>query len=614
MDIQTKDGILLRGIPDGTPDEAIKARIAKIRAEGGGKPVAPAPKGERLENAEFSDTGKFTPSGEKAIALAGIAAPELPMSDFATGASGLMRGLLNLPGKAMDAVRGKTLSDVVAPNAKKEGLGDRAFPKSTNEGAAKFVGELADPLAWTIGGGVMKALPYAKVGGQGVVEAIKALVKNATGGAITGGTIGALSEEGDAATGAGVGAAASVVLPPAIGGVAKALSAAKNAIRPSPGAIGVMAAGDKSDDVINALMQTRSNVPGVNLTAGQASVPANSAEFAALQRLVAEGKAPSDYFGPAGIEGQQQAARRASVQTVGKTPSDLAAAVAARKTASEANYGAAYQQAIKADPALMKMHDNPYFKDALPDAIKLAEANGINPKNNLTEFLHFVKVSLDKQLLKSGDTALGATEKSAVKDLQKNLVGWLGAKNPAYDAARTEHIARSKPINQMKLGQEIEQALVAPGTEAERAGVFANAVRGAENKVSKTTGRPRIEDLTPTQRRVFDAIEEDLKRNSEYAGLASKGSTNLENRIGAPEVPPTGWFQPMVSAARGWTNRALGTGHENALKRLAPLMKDPQAMASTMRNATPQQQAVMQSLLSQYLTRAVTIGAAKQGE
>lgn len=35
MDIQTKDGILLRGIPDGTPEEVIKARLAEIR---GGNP------------------------------------------------------------------------------------------------------------------------------------------------------------------------------------------------------------------------------------------------------------------------------------------------------------------------------------------------------------------------------------------------------------------------------------------------------------------------------------------------------------------------------------------------------------------------------------------------
>lgn len=40
MDIQTKDGITLRGIPDGTPDEDIKARIAKIRAEGAMPPPA----------------------------------------------------------------------------------------------------------------------------------------------------------------------------------------------------------------------------------------------------------------------------------------------------------------------------------------------------------------------------------------------------------------------------------------------------------------------------------------------------------------------------------------------------------------------------------------------
>lgn len=39
MDIQTKDGILLRGIPDGTPDDVIKARIEKIRADSAPKAI-----------------------------------------------------------------------------------------------------------------------------------------------------------------------------------------------------------------------------------------------------------------------------------------------------------------------------------------------------------------------------------------------------------------------------------------------------------------------------------------------------------------------------------------------------------------------------------------------
>lgn len=43
MDIQTQDGIMLRGIPDGTPDEAIKVRLAQIRGQAQGSPPAPAP-------------------------------------------------------------------------------------------------------------------------------------------------------------------------------------------------------------------------------------------------------------------------------------------------------------------------------------------------------------------------------------------------------------------------------------------------------------------------------------------------------------------------------------------------------------------------------------------
>jgi len=42
MDIQTQDGIMLRGIPDGTPDEAIKSRLAQIRSQSQAPSPAPA--------------------------------------------------------------------------------------------------------------------------------------------------------------------------------------------------------------------------------------------------------------------------------------------------------------------------------------------------------------------------------------------------------------------------------------------------------------------------------------------------------------------------------------------------------------------------------------------
>lgn len=592
MDIQTKDGILLRGIPDGTPDDVIKARIEKIRA--GGRDAAPAssPLPETPQNLR-------KPEEISAVDKLLIQLPDMPKwkQNVLTGATGVTRGALNLLPYKSD--EGKGVGDIMAP----------AAPGSEGT-TGRMIGSLLDPASWAVAGGVGKVLPFVPLMAKGASGIPLQLGRNVASGATTGGAIGALSDEGSAGTGTGGGAVAGAVLPPAIGGTARVVRALKEAAYPSPGRLGVKAAGDRSNEVINAMLGTQSGVPGVNLTAGQAAVPAGSAEFSALQKLVAEHD-PSRFTT---IKGQQEGARQAAVQTIGKTPSDLEAAVAARSAASEQNYGTAFKRAIKADPDLAVMSKNPYFEDALPDATKLAKANNIDPKANLTEFLHFVKVSLDKQLQKSGDTALGATEKRAVKDLQKQLVDWLTVKNPDYNAARLEHIRLSQPINQMKVGQEIEQALIAPATGAERAASFGTKVRQAENKISKSTGRPRIEDLTPAQRRVLDAIEQDFQRNAEFKDLASAGGKSLEARIGQPELPPTGMFQPMLSAARGWVNRALGTGHEAALQRLAPIMENPQEMARLMRAATPQQRAVIESMLARRMTQGAIVGGAAQGE
>lgn len=68
MDIQTQDGILLRGIPDGTPDEAIKARIATIRAQ----------RGDTFDPAEgMSGTQKFLAGAGKALTDIGRGAGQM---------------------------------------------------------------------------------------------------------------------------------------------------------------------------------------------------------------------------------------------------------------------------------------------------------------------------------------------------------------------------------------------------------------------------------------------------------------------------------------------------------------------------------------------------------
>lgn len=581
---------------DFTIDQQRAIALANARLRLGETP----PSGERLQHASDSPLANL---------------PDLPRSllEFATGGTGLLRGIANLP----------SMVGLGQP------AGDVMFPKAGDpESGFKTAGAIADPLAWAIGGGVpaaaAKMLERMVAQGPAAARAAEAFARNwmgraagrATVGAATGGTIGALSDEGSADTGAVVGAAANVILPPAVSAVMGGARRAKEALYPSPGAIAVKAAGDKTDDVIVALENARSPIPGMNLTAGQASVPANSAEFAALQRAAAS-RDPSRYAGPAGVEGEQQAARRAAIQSVGGTPADLAQAQATRSAASNANYTAAYQQAIKSDPELMALSKNPYFKDELPEAIRLAQANGINPKENLTQFLQFVKEGIDARLqsvTKPDGPALSNATKAALTDAKNRLVSWLGRKNPEYEFARAEHRRLSQPINQMKVGQELESALVAPTTEAERVASFGAAVRKTETKISPSSGVPKMEDLTPRQRRAVEAIEENLKLDAEFKKLASAGTANMERRTEAPVVPPTGAFQPTISAARSWLNRLLGTGHENALQRLAPLMeRNPQQFAQIMRAATPQQRQAVNSMLGEYVSRGATVSAANQG-
>jgi hypothetical protein len=116
-----------------------------------------------------------------------------------SGMTGTMRGGANL----------------ITPRSQ---LGTAMWPP-TEEGGLTTLGQFADPLAWGIAGGVGKLLPYAKVTGQGILGASKAIGKNIFGGAAAGGAISGLSTSGDPQgilSGAEVGATANVVLPPTI--------------------------------------------------------------------------------------------------------------------------------------------------------------------------------------------------------------------------------------------------------------------------------------------------------------------------------------------------------------------------------------------------------------
>lgn len=343
-------------------------------------------------------------------------------------------------------------------------------------------------------------------------------------------------------------------------------------------------------------------VPGSVPTAGEVAARTGNAEFAGLQKIT-QGRLPTEY---AGRDIGNEAARAGAIRSIGKSKAELQAAELLRSGTALQAYKKAFEHQVKADPELVKLSSNPYFKDGIKEASKIAAARGINPKENLTEFLHLIKIGIDSQLRKTGDDALSSTSKEQAVKVQKQLVEWLGKKNKPYEQARAKFAEQSIPINRMQVGQELEKSLINPMGTAERPASFANAVRNAPQTIKRATGQPRYDELgqvlDPRQTQSVGNVLEDLQRTADYERLAKSGSERARELVGQiePKVPAAGMFNPKYSVFRAISNRLAGRVEGKSLDALADAMFDPAKMARLMKNATPaDRKLIVNELMSQ---------------
>lgn len=348
--------------------------------------------------------------------------------------------------------------------------------------------------------------------------------------------------------------------------------------------------GPQREEVINAIRNAPELVPGSRPTVAQASGEFPTATgLASFEQKLASTPGISPLFAQRTAE--QQVAREALIRDFARTPEQLELAQIARSVDADRNYGLAFSYSISADPRLARIATNPYFRDALPDAIKLAEAKGISAKTDLTEFLQGVKMSLDKQLGRTGDTALSRSEKAQVARVKSDLLQWLGKKNPAFERARAQFAEASEPINEMQVGQYLLDKLRTP-LDQERAGAFGLAVRDAATTIRRSTGEPRFEKLgqviSKQAERDVNSVLADLTRAQRAIDSGKKtslGSLTLDN---TPELPN------LLSRPALIVNSVLravkGDSVEELNRRAAELFLNPQAFATFM-SAVPKSKA-----------------------
>jgi len=380
------------------------------------------------------------------------------------------------------------------------------------------------------------------------------------------------------------------------------------------------AAGDKADDIVKLLRENKELVPGAKPTAGEAAVPAGRAEFAGLQRA-AEKELPSAYL--ARVD-EQNAARLAAIRTVGKTPADLRAAEAARSAAASKAYGAVAEDVLPVADTLKTLLHRPTMAKALETARTLAQESGrkLDLSKLTVRDAQTLKVALD-DLIDPANTAsgLGNAERTAAIKTRSDFFAWLGNKAPGWAQAREAFAAASRPINQMQVGQELEQKLTnAVSDEArQRAGVYAQALRDAPRTLKRATGQPRFQELseilTPEQLRVVESVKADLARGVRFDEMAKRGfgaagtsdlATRAMDQALGGKLP--GMLQRAVLVTNSLISRMQGKIDQKLAAEIAAEMLNPPQVAESLARAA--QRARYNQALAQRTHELLTAGTA----
>lgn len=240
---------------------------------------------------------------------------------------------------------------------------------------------------------------------------------------------------------------------------------------------------------------------------------------------------------------QQELNRGKIVSAIAGTDDQLAEKVSSRAGNALKNYGKAYEKQITANPELAVIFDDPFVTKAAATAQDAAESLGINPKTNLTEYLHTVKIALDKMLDKNAEKPLDSMGKKAVVQAKGRLVDWLKKKNPLYDEARENFASESIPINQMKVGKVVEDALTNV-REGEAPSTYLGAMRNAPRTIKKG-GETRFQTMRevypPSTVKKLSDVGEELLDQQKVGKMSAGTSSPLEallakETIQAPKI------------------------------------------------------------------------------
>lgn len=359
------------------------------------------------------------------------------------------------------------------------------------------------------------------------------------------------------------------------------------------------AAGGRADEIARALMNPIEHVPGSMPTAAEV---AGSPGIAAMQRAAAAIN-PEDY-GRRGME--QNAARVQALQKIAGDEGEREFYDAAREATGSKLYKKAFEKGIDAKKMTPEVQEqisglmaNPWVQDALPSAIKMARADGIEFSGaDSLQGMHYLKLALNKMQEKSPTNALGRTEIRQVTQAQENLVGLMQQLSPAYGKAMAEYQAASVPINRMDIGKDIisrstnnlDDAMGNPTVSPNR---LAAALSDLDSTAQRATGFKKARAaniLSPDQINSLEGVRQDVSRKVMAESLGRGAGSDTVQKLAMTNVMdqagvPT-FLRDLPGVSRV-TKFLFDAADDKTARRLAEALLDPKQAAELMLRAAP---------------------------
>jgi len=523
-------------------------------------------------------------------------------------------------------------------------IGEGLFPKQ----GESVVGQMLDPVALAAGGG---AAGLTKTALTKVAPALSPYLSGIAQGTAAG--LGAAGVSGgDIGAGAGMGAGIGAALPPVLRGAAWLAKYPYHLVeRFIPGGKDKIAgralnkaAGINQQKIVDELKSA-----GDETTAGQAAVNANSAEFSALQKRI-ENLRPTEYDK---ITQTQESGRQQALRSIGKdSPHPDAPApymTSAEKTRgkiAERMYGDAFtaddmrlsallaksMQAkggihqgtaspIPLDQRIVPITKNKVIMDIAEQVRIESPQFGDEPINNLRG-LDRIKKMIDADLFairNKQPTALQNVTEASLNNAKSQLLEAMTLLSPKYGKAMEVFGERSIPINQMKIGKILENALSGTVGVAERGTVFTNKVNDAARIIANETGQTRYEKLsdlfTPEQMGKVNRIIFDLNRDARFAELAKKGMPAINKQLSdtSHEIRPPNWLDRGMQIANAVIRRVQGEAGEKSQMEIAKIMQNPKMTAKIMQAASDSEKKALMRLKmfiekTPYIAASITAG------